>query len=109
MNLLSTAFLLALLQAPTGPALQTQPAAHDLIELKQLRIQEFKKIQDEREVLRSSDPKAGAYPAQLVTDKVIRSLGLEDPKETDQVLRDALLYRFDEGGLTDFHPLDFKS
>lgn len=90
-------------QAPITDA----PKPRDLLDLRQLRIVEYKKIQDVRDQIRASDPKAGVYPPSLLNDRTIKGMGLDEPGEQTQ-LRDALLYRFDLGTLKDYHPVDLK-
>jgi hypothetical protein len=81
---------------------------HDLIELEQLRLQEYRKIQAIRNRLLLTDPNASA--ATLMMDRDVKAMGLNgSPQQTYQTIQQALNYRFDLGSLSEYHPIDFNS
>src|SRR2546423_464236 len=98
MNLISLALVLT-------AGIQTSPS-QDLIDFQQIRIGEFKKIQNIRDQILTQNPKAD--PSMLMTNAQIRDMGLS-LQNYKGALQEALDYRFDLGSMPDFHPVDFKS
>jgi len=79
-----------------------------LIDLKEARIQDYKKIQDVRDHLLAQDPYASLTPNSILADPVVRGMGLDGQGGTDQV-QQALAYKFDHGTLSGYSPLNFDS
>lgn len=89
-------------------ALSAQAPSTDLVDFQLVRVGEFKKVQQIRERIISQNKNATG--AELVADPEIVQLGL-DPhsRESDTIIQEALSYHFDQGVLTDYHPLDLAS
>jgi hypothetical protein len=79
-----------------------------LLDLQQVRVQEYKKIQAVRDKIRLADPKASLFPPAILETPEIKAMGLGSP-EGAAIVQQALSYRFESSDLADFHPVDFTS
>ncbi|HEY3780150.1 MAG TPA: hypothetical protein VGL56_03625 [Fimbriimonadaceae bacterium] len=88
-------------------AAQTGPTPN-LVSLTQVRIEEYKKVQNVRDKILAADPYAGLVPDALDRDADIKAMGLDGESGKQQVAI-ALGYEFDPGVMADLKPLDLTS